>query len=264
MLSWVYPHVKSVRAGPGPWLQWPWALGLRQGELRDRPWPTGCHGSPLVTTEALFGPRDISITYPVSRHAGHAGIALFTSSNNPFLAQTPQPFFSTLLSRLLLILSSIFISLLSLPPPLILQTRSSIDFLPTYSVRFLNLFFFFFLFFRPLHFFSSATPTHFFSWCPPPLAHPTSYSPVTSHGHWCHSEPQKQPHGHAGLLLWHRNHSQAHVSGALVIFLLAELLANRTGDIIFYGYKPSRYLLLMLTQALQPLVGILSCFWVFC
>lgn len=152
MLSWIYRHVKSVRGGPGPWLQWPWALGLRQGELRDRPWPTGCHGSPRVTTEALFGPRDISIAYPVSRHAGHAGTALFTSSNKPFLAQTPQPFISTLLSRLLLILSTIFISLLSLPPPLLLRTRSSIDFLPTYSVRFLNLFFFF-LFFHPLHFF---------------------------------------------------------------------------------------------------------------
>lgn len=77
---------------------------------------------------------------------------------------------------------AIFIFLVSLPPPLLLRTRSSIDFSSYLSDCFFSASFLFFIFFCPNPFFS-ATPTQFFSWLPPPLAYSTFQSLMTLNNH---------------------------------------------------------------------------------
>lgn len=191
------------------------------------------------------------------------------SQNSSSLAQTPSQFF-TLLSIMLLMPPAIFIFSVSLPPPLLLWTWSSIDFLPISPAASSVLHFFFF----PNQFFS-ATPTQFFSWLPPPLAYSTFQSLMTFNNHlyelrafvpeswitWSSSSSSNH------MAIWRAStkamKSHTHLQAGPLLRSIGHIFADRTAEkSIFYGYTQIRYLLFILTQALQFLADTVNYFWV--
>lgn len=191
------------------------------------------------------------------------------SQNSSSLAQTPSQFF-TLLSIMLFDATSHFY-LLGLSSSSTALMNMIINWFSSYLSRcFFSASFFFFC---PNQFFS-ATPTQFFSWLPPPLAYSTFQSLMTFNNHlyelrafvpesWITWSSSSSNH----MAIWRAStkamKSHTHLQAGPLLRSIGHIFADRTAEkSIFYGYTQIRYLLFILTQALQFLADTVNYFWV--
>lgn len=233
---------------------------LAQEQLCDSPWSMFHRKLQGMTTETLLGPRAISLTHPVSKQAKPK--QLFPGPNpQPVLYSPFYNAFDATSHFYLLGLSSSSTALMNM----------IINWFSSYlSHCFFSASFFFF----PNQFFS-ATPTQFFSWLPPPLAYSTFQSLMTFNNHlyelrafvpeswitWSSSSSSNH------MAIWRAStkamKSHTHLQAGPLLRSIGHIFADRTAEkSIFYGYTQIRYLLFILTQALQFLADTVNYFWV--